>query len=302
MTAIIMAYIIKNIISLIRPEQWIKNLFVIAPAFFAGKITSPTTFTDSIIAAISFCLISSSVYCFNDIFDAASDRKHPVKCNRPIASRAISPVSAAILSCILALGAFLLAGNLDVKLIYLLGTYLGINILYTLFLKRFSIIDITIISFSFILRLLVGSISTDCFLSPWIVIVTFLLSLFLALGKRREEVSFYIKTGTESRVSVTRYSLKFIDSAMTLTAASIITSYFIYAAIPNSSRTITSEYFYLTGLPVTIGILRYLQICVDENSGGTHHRLLINDSVIIWCIIVYLTFFFFFMYGESCCF
>lgn len=284
-----------------RPEQWVKNVCVLAPAFFAGVITRPSVLLPAVQACVAFCLLSSAVYCFNDIVDAESDRLSPVKCHRPVASRAVSPFRAALLALLLALSAFVLSvAGLDLTVAYILGVYFLVNIGYTLWLKRFSLIDISLIALGFVLRLCAGSAATRCPLSDWIVIVTFVLAVFLALGKRREDVAYYMKEGKSLRATASRYSLRFIESAMALTGAAIITSYFIYTIIPSKSRIITSDYFYVTGLPVITGILRYLQVCIDDNKGAKHHKLLISDPVILASVVVYLVMFIFFLYGVSC--
>lgn len=234
--------------------------------------------------------------------DADADRLSPAKCHRPVASRAISPLYAAILSLVLAFASFSLSiVFLDIRTLYILSAYLLINISYTFVLKRFSLIDIILISTGFVLRLWLGSMATGCVLSPWIVIVTFILSIFLALGKRREDVEYYKEKNLSLRITAQKYSLKFIDAAMALSGAAVITSYFIYTIVPSDSRIITSDYFYITGLPVIVGVLRYLQICIDNNDGGAaHHKLLINDIVILLSIAFYLALFFFFLYGTPC--
>lgn len=289
---------IKNLIKLARLNHWIKNVFVMAPAFFAGTLAEPSVLMPTLVATLCFCLMSSAVYCFNDVRDAAFDRLSPEKCHRPVASGAVSARSASVFAMSfaamsLAIGAFCIS----LRLAIILTVYLLINIAYTLYLKHLTLIDITVIAVGFLLRLWAGSVSAGCALSVWIIIVTFLLSLFLGLGKRREDVGYYEESGINLRATAAKYSIKFIDAALALTGSATVTCYFLYTILPGGSRIITSEYFCISGLPVIVGILRYMEICIGTNKGGSHNRLLINDSVILACVVIYLMIFFGFRYG-----
>lgn len=271
------------IIQLLRPGNWFKNIFVLAPAFFAGELLHCPVLLRIMPAAVAFCMLSSAVYCLNDIRDAASDRLHPYKRFRPIASGRVSSSTAGIVAALLLAlslsGAWLIGGTalLGVSL-----AYLAINLMYSWGLKRVPLIDISIVAIGFILRIFAGSIAAGCASSAWIVMVTFLLSLFLVLGKRREDAS-YSKGGM--------YSNRFIDAAMVVAGASTIVVYIIYTVLPTPSKIITSEYFYISSIPVTIGILRYLQICLVDNKGGRHSDILYKDTAIGLCILLYIAIF-----------
>ena len=286
---------LSKYIQLIRPEQWIKNLFVLAPVLFAGKILQHEALFPSLIAMISFCLVSSAVYCINDAADAEADRHHSKKRTRPVASGAISRINAFLTAILLFACSILLSwAFIDHSTMFVLASYLVINIGYTFWLKYIAIIDICIIAIGFLLRLCAGALASEGHLSAWIVVVTFILSLFLALGKRRED-SDLIQPDSKRRL----YSSKFIDMAMVLTGSAVIVSYFIYTITPSQSRIITSELFYLSGIPVLTGILRYIQICVDANSGANHHRLLFKDNVILLSIVTYALMLIIFLYGTN---
>ena len=288
---------INSLIKLARPNHWIKNIFVMAPAFFAGTLAEPSVLAPVVIATFCFCLMSSAVYCFNDVRDAAFDRLSPEKCRRPVVSGAVSAGKATALAMTLVAVSLILAILcINARLVAILTAYLLINIAYTLYLKHLTLIDITIIAVGFLLRLWAGSVAAGCALSVWIVIVTFLLSLFLGLGKRREDVGYFEESGVNLRATAAKYSIKFIDAALALTGSATVTCYFLYTILPGGSRIITSEYFCISGLPVIVGILRYMEICIGSNKGGSHNRLLINDPVILICIVAYLILFFIFRY------
>ncbi len=251
--------------------------------FFAGELLDAAVPARSLLAALAFCLLSSAVYCMNDIRDAEADRRHPYKKLRPIASGQVSKGMAAVVAVLLLLLSLSLAAVIGrPALVWVLLAYLCINIMYSLWLKRKPLIDISIVAIGFVLRIFAGSIAAGCTASAWIVMVTFLLSLFLVMGKRREDAA-YASGGI--------YTPRFIDASMVALGACTIVVYIIYTVLPSPSKTITSDYFYITAIPVTIGILRYMQICLVDNRGGRHSAILFRDSVILWCILIYIVIF-----------
>lgn len=190
---------IKNILSIIRPHQWIKNVFVMVPLFFGGSLLDSTDIIASLIAVLAFSFIASSIYCLNDIIDVEDDRRHPVKCNRPIASGKVSVKQGYVCMAMmvaLSFGLTTLIGEQAMGVAAALGTYFLLNIAYCLWLKRFAIVDVCVIAFGFVLRLLVGGLATCIELSNWIVLMTFLLTLFLSLAKRRDDVVRMNETGS----------------------------------------------------------------------------------------------------------
>lgn len=280
-------------IRLVRPWQYIKNAFVLLPAMFGGVALTADLAWRIAIAFIAFCLVSSAVYCVNDVIDADSDARHPSKCRRPVAAGEISKPGAILCAAVLlivALSISALAHARALVIIYLV--YVVMNLAYTLLLKRVVLVDISVIAIGFILRLYAGSVASGCVLSGWLVIVTFMLSLFLALGKRRSDSA---DNSTDNNMAgnarTSLYSRKFADLAMAMTGAAVIAAYLVYAVIPDSTRIVTSQYFYLTTLPIAIGLLRYMQLCVDDNKGGNHSALIVKDSVLRGAIVVYLLMF-----------
>lgn len=270
---------------LMRPWQWVKNSFVAFPALFGGMDLTRELLFRIVLAFFIFCLVSSAIYCINDVCDSKSDSRHPIKYKRPIASGEISKRSAiAYAIFLITLSILLLFFIESTSLIVIYLMYIAINIVYTLRLKRIALVDISVIAIGFMLRLYAGGIVSGCHLSGWLVVVTFMLSLYLALGKRRADAVFNNK-------STMLYSTKFIDLAMAMTGAAVIAAYFVYAIVPGSTRIVTSDYFYLTGIPVVIGILRYMQLCVDNNCGGEHSSLIVTDHMLRWSIIVYMLMF-----------
>lgn len=193
----------KNIIRLLRPQQWIKNLFILVPLFFGGALFDLHALLQGLVAVLAFSLAASSVYCYNDIVDADADRQHPVKCRRPVASGAISPRQAyGLMALMLALAAvvtLLIDGRNMLYVQLVIAFYYVLNMAYCSRLKQYAIIDVCIVAFGFVLRLLAGGLATEIELSKWIVLMTFLITLFMSFAKRRDDVLRMNETGQAPR-------------------------------------------------------------------------------------------------------
>lgn len=177
-----------HIIRLFRPAQWLKNGFVLLPLFFGGKVLDWECWRIAIPAFFAFCLMASAVYCLNDVRDVEADRIHPQKCRRPVASGAVSVATATgVMILLIAVSlaiALLLCGDAGIKVALVIAGYFVLNVAYCLKLKYYAIVDVFVVAFGFVLRLLCGGVAADIPLSPWIVLMTFLLALFLAFAKR----------------------------------------------------------------------------------------------------------------------
>lgn len=278
---------IRDYIELMRVPQWVKNLFVLAPAFFSGNLDNPDIFITNLIAFGIFCLTSSAIYCFNDIIDINSDRLHPEKRNRPIASGVIHKSVAHIIAinfAILSLIWSYIAINQAFSKI--ISIYIIINVLYTLNLKRIAIIDVCVIGFCFILRLYAGSVASGVPLSKWIIIITFLLAIFIALGKRRDDLILSQLNCQQLRQSLSGYNLKALNISLCTLAIAIIVLYFIYSI--NPTMPIYAENLYLTGVFVTLGISRYLFLTIIKNKAGSPTKILFKDKMLQLCILGWL--------------
>lgn len=270
-------------LKIIRPQQWVKNLFVLIPVFFSGNLTDSGSISASLLAMAAFCLAASSVYCFNDIIDADDDRRHPVKCHRPVASGAVSPAKAYTLMGIMAAMAAAimpLLGERAVNVACVVGAYYALNLAYCARLKRFAIIDVCIIAFGFVLRILAGGEATGIELSRWIVLMTFLLTLFLSLAKRRDDVLRMNRTGMAPRHNTSRYNLTFMNQAITITATVTIVCYIMYTVSPETAAVMHTDYLYLTSVFVIIGLLRYIQIAVVDEKSGDPTAIALHDRFI----------------------
>ena len=279
---------LKNIFTLIRPHHYIKNLFIFLPLFFAGQIKNPNLLISALIAFMAFSLSASCIYILNDYKDIEEDRQHPKKKYRPLASGTISKKSAtSIMFIFIIIGIFTMA-ILSLEALAILGAYIILNICYSYYLKHIAILDINIIATGFVLRLFVGSAVTGIQLSMWIVIMTFLLALFLALAKRRDDVLIFLDTGNRMRKVVDGYNLPLIDGAMMIMASVVIVAYILYTTSNDVIQRLHSEHLYLTALFVILGILRYLQIVFVEQNGGSPNNILLKDKFIQVTILAWI--------------
>lgn len=284
----------SNLLKLIRPHQWLKNVFVMIPMFFGGSLLDPSDIRASVVTFFAFSFIASSVYCFNDIIDVEADRRHPVKCKRPIASGAISVRSAWALMALmflLSVGTVCLldiySHVINVGLVILI--YYILNILYCSKLKQYAIVDVCIIAFGFVLRVLAGGFATDIALSKWLVLMTFLLTLFLSFAKRRDDVLRMNETGEPPRKNTIRYNLTFINQAITITASVTLVCYIMYTVSPEVVNRFHSDLLYLTSVFVLLGLLRYIQITVVDKRSGDPTKMMLRDRftqcvVLLWAL------------------
>ena len=272
-----------NLCRLIRPKQWIKNTVVLLPIFFGGALLRVEALYAGFITALSFSFISSSIYCLNDIIDLKHDRRHPVKCQRPLASGAISVVQGFIIMAsmvILSMITLFLLPDNQMKTAGVIFFYWVLNIAYCLFLKQHAIIDVCVIAFGFVLRIISGGLATGIGLSKWIVLMTFLLMLFLSFAKRRDDVLRMNETGHAPRKNTSRYNLTFINQAITITASVTLVCYIMYTMSPEVIANFHTSNLYLTSVFVLLGLLRYIQIAVVDKKSGDPTKVILNDRFI----------------------
>ena len=279
-----MKFNIKDILKLIRPHQYIKNMFIFTPLFFVGQIENTELLLNVVIAFIAFSLTASAIYTLNDYHDIEEDRQHPKKKDRPLASGAISKSQAFIIMSVLFVGGFTLMASLSLKAVGLLAGYVVMNIAYSFCLKHVSIIDVSIIAIGFVLRIFIGSAVTNIPLSMWIVIMTFLLALFMALAKRRDDVLIYLGTGKKMRRVIDGYNLQFLDTALAIMASVVIVAYAIYTTSDVVAR-VNSRHLYLTALFVILGIMRYLQVVFVQKDSGSPTKIVLKDRFMQFTLI-----------------
>lgn len=282
---------IRHIIKVARPTHWIKNIFVFLPVFFGGALLNTTEVVAAALTFMSFSLAASAIYCLNDIIDVDADRAHPVKCKRPIASGAITIPQAygmMTVSLLISIVLMFLLPEGHAKSILVIIAYFVINVAYCLRLKEYAIIDVCIIASGFVLRILAGGYATGVHLSKWIVLMTFLLTLFLAFAKRRDDVLRMNTTGRAPRKNTSRYNLTFINQAITITGSVMVVCYVMYTVSPEIIAQFATDKLYLTSILVILAILRYLQISVVDEKSGDPVKVALSDRATQLILLAWL--------------
>jgi 4-hydroxybenzoate polyprenyltransferase len=248
---------------------------------------------------IAFCCIASSIYIINDYRDREDDRKHPVKCNRPLASGKADPTIALVICALLLLAGFGLSWWIRDKFLFVIGIYFFTNLAYSLGLKSIPILDIMLLSVGFVLRIKGGSVISYVPLSEWIVIMVFLLAVFMAIGKRRDDLLLKLSSGVDMRKSVKGYNLDLLNILLALVCAVIIVAYLMYTLSPVTTSHMHSYRVYYTSVFVLAGIMRYLQIIYVAADSGSPTKILYKDRFIQITILLWITSFILILYGGD---
>lgn len=287
----------KDIVSLMRPHQWLKNCFIFLPLFFDRHLMDISYVLPAIFAFFAYSMAASGIYCFNDVWDAEADRMHPKKCKRPIASGAISKdlgIGIAVACVAVAFGIAIVA-KLN-GLICVLAFYLAMNIAYCTKLKQIAIVDVFVIAVGFVLRIIAGGLATGIHISHWIVLMTFLLALFLAFAKRRDDVVIYEDTGVAARKNVNRYNLPFMNQAIGIVASITMVCYIMYTVSEEVISRMHTHYLYMTSVFVLAGIIRYLQLTIVDVKSGSPTKVLMKDHFVQCSIAGWMISFFIILY------
>ncbi len=284
------------LVALLRPSHWIKNLILFAPPLFALRFTDLRALLSCLEAFCCFCCAASAVYALNDVLDLEEDRRHPTKRTRPLAAGLLPTRSAIVLASMLAGAALLASAAISLTLLAVVAGYLSLNLAYSLRLKHIVLVDILVVSSGFLLRILAGSLVTSIPLSMWILIMTFLLSLFLALAKRRDDVLLSAAQGYSTRKVVDGYNLEFVNAGLVVLASVLIVAYIMYTASPAVITRTGTDKLYSTALFVVLGILRYLQLTFVQRRSGNPTRLLWTDRPLQAILLGWLVLFVFLIY------
>lgn len=279
-----------HIFRALRPNQWTKNLVVLAAFVFAlgdqSQKLSVGAFAMAAVAFGLFCLVSSCVYLFNDIRDREADRQHPVKRFRPLASGAVSVHSAAILCVCLLVFGLISSFALNVRFGAVVSAYVIMQAAYTMWLKHVALVDVFVIATGFVLRAAAGGVVVQVAISPWLLLCAFLLALFLALCKRRHE-KYLLENAAESRPSLDRYDVKLLDQLIAIVSASVIVCYSIYTLWPETTRKFHTSLLALTIPFVIFGIFRYLDLVYRKDAGGRPEKVLLSDLPLLTDLFLY---------------
>ncbi|MBN1434085.1 decaprenyl-phosphate phosphoribosyltransferase [Candidatus Fermentibacterales bacterium] len=279
------------LISALRPRAWTKNLFVPAALIFSRR-WEPEAILWTAAATAGFCLLSSSIYLINDIVDREKDRLHPEKRARAIASGALPAGTAAVAAALMSLTVLALSALLARRFLIAAGAYLASHIAYSMGLRRVVILDVLLIAMGFVLRAMAGvavlqDAGYEMFISPWLLICTFFLAIFLAFSKRRSEVVLLGEGASRHRESLREYSPQLLDEMISIATAASVLGYSIYTV---SERTVSmvSGNLYITIPFVAFGVFRYLYLVHEKGQGGSPEKLLLKDFPLFLNILLWL--------------
>lgn len=271
-----------------RPEQWLKNGFVLAPIVFSGLVRNPEAWGRSLLAVLAFCAASSATYLVNDVIDRRADRAHPDKSRRPIAAGEVSvglALATAAVSVAAAMGiAVVLGGWFPTVLI----SYVLLVLLYSAVLKKAVFLDVLVVAAGFVLRVVGGAVAVDVPVSRWILLVAYLLALYLALGKRRTELALLGEGAGEHRVVLGHYTLPMVDGAISVVLGATVLAYALYTVAPDTVAKVGSEGLMATVPIVLYGLFRYLYLLHRHELGGSPTRALLTDRPLLMCVVVWL--------------
>lgn len=270
----------KSLLKAMRPKQWIKNLIIFTALVFDQQLFNPASFLRTFAGFILLCLAASAVYLINDLADLEQDRQHPVKRLRPLASGTLSPRVARLAAIVyagLALGFGIMLGT---GFEIILATYMGMNLLYSFYLKHIPIIDVLVLASGFVLRVGAGVVLiTVQRFSPWMYVCVTLLALFIGLGKRRAEMVLLADQANSHRRVLDGYTLPYIDHLLSIVSSTTIVAYSLYTF---SAENLPSNHLMMLTIPFVIyGIFRYLYLIHVEGAGGAPEELLLRDRPLL---------------------
>jgi len=279
-----------------RPQQWTKNLFVFAGLVFGRKLADAAAVEGSLIAFLLFCLLSSGIYLINDVADAAQDRQHPVKRERPIASGRLPVSVAGAWAAIIIIVGVGLSFRLPLAFALIALAYLALNLLYTFALKHVVILDALCVAAFFVLRAAAGAAAVGVAISHWLLVCTLLLALFIALGKRRHELLLLEEGAADHRTSLGEYSAYLLDQMIAVVTASTLMAYVLYTVDDRTVGAFGSDHLLYTVPFVIFGIFRYLYLIHQKGEGGNPDRIIVSDwqflvNLLLWmgtvAVVVY---------------
>lgn len=282
---------IKPLLVSLRPAQWTKNAFVLAPLVFAHRLTDRPSLAAALLAFAAFCCAASAIYLLNDLRDREQDRRHPLKCKRPLAAGSLSPALAVAAALAFVGVAVLAALRLGPAFASTLLAYLGLNVAYSMGLKNVVILDVMAIAMGFLLRVLAGAAAIRAEVSSWLLLCTIFLALFLAFSKRRHELILLAGDAADQRAVLSHYSPTFLDQMINVVTASSVIAYSLYAVAPETVAKYHSEKLVYTVPMVLFGVFRYLYLIYQRPGERNPTEAILKDvpflaNVAVWGLAV----------------
>ena len=280
-----------------RPRQWTKNFFVFAAIIFSQRVLDPVAISNTLAAFCLFCLLSGSVYIMNDVADAEKDREHPAKRNRPVAAGRLPKSVGLLAAAVIAAASVALAFTITPAFALIAIAYLALNLLYSLALKHVVILDVLLVAIFFVLRAAAGAAAISVEISPWLLICTILLALFIALSKRRHELVLLEGNASAHRASLLEYTPYLLDQMIAVATASTLMAYCLYTVDDRTIREFGTNHLMYTIPCVIFGIFRYLYLVHQKGEGGHPDRIILSDrpflvNLLVWtgivAVVIYL--------------
>jgi 4-hydroxybenzoate polyprenyltransferase len=283
--------VIRPLLQSLRPAQWAKNLFVLAPLVFGDLLLNGQAAVRAGLAVLAFCCASSAVYLVNDLRDREEDRRHPLKRLRPLAAGTLSVPTAVAAMAVLGAAAIAIAVDLGWPFVRILGGYLLLNVLYTLWFKHMVILDVMSISLGFVLRVEAGGVAAGVDVSRWLFLCTTFLALFLAFSKRRHEITLLAGAASGQRPVLDHYSPAFLDQMINVVTASSVVSYALYAVSPETEKKFGTQDLVYTIPLVLYGIFRYLYLMYQRPAERNPTEAILRDppfliNILLWGLAV----------------
>lgn len=278
----------RALVRLARPHQWIKNLLVLAALVFARRMRDPRADALAALAFAGFCALASFAYAINDIMDREADRLNPEKRNRPLARGDLSVGAAAVFAGCAAALALAISFMLGPLFQLVAALYIVLQFAYSFWAKRMVVLDVVAVAIGFVLRAFAGGVAIGVEVSPWLVFITFSLALFLALARRRHELSMLGGGAAAHRGALAQYSIRLIDQMLSILAAATLVGYMIYCASSEVEAKLGTRYQYVTVPYVAFGILWYLYIVDARNEGGDPARVLLKSPPLLIALGLWL--------------
>jgi 4-hydroxybenzoate polyprenyltransferase len=290
---------VASLVVSLRPGQWTKNLVVFAGLLFGKQLFEPRALALTVAAVVIFCALSGVIYLLNDIADREADRRHPLKSKRPIASGQLSPGVALGTAVVLGVVGLALAFSLRPAFGLVALAYVALQTAYSARLKHIVIIDVLTIAIGFVLRAVAGAVVIDVAISHWLLICTVLLALFMALSKRRHELTLLAAGASEHRRILGEYSPYLLDQMIGVVTASTLIAYIFYTISPETVQNFNTEYLALT-IPFPLyGIFRYLYLVHQKEGGGSPAEMLLTDRPLLLCVALWAVAVVLIVYGPG---
>lgn len=278
---------VANYIRLLRPQQWVKNIFIFAGLIFSRAFLQGDDILASILAFCVFSVLSSGVYIINDMCDYEEDRKHPIKARRTIAADLVKRPQAGFIAAGLIVGSLFAAYYLDVDFFIVGVVYMALMVSYSIILKRVIILDVLIVAIGYVLRAIAGAVVIDVGISSWLLLCTLLIALFLVLSKRRAEINLLGARALEHRKTLAQYAPELLTHMIAIVTAACIVAYCLYTLAPETVEKFGSRNLIITVPFVLYGIFRYLYVSHQERASEMPENIVLRDPPLIICLILW---------------